>query len=600
MNFRPLRRLGVTACLTVSLASTHVTPALADPANDDPFAMIVQVHVFSNPFIRHLGSDNKNTLSLYARNYTSLADKQAVEQSVNFTVTSRNDSSVSQTKQLTYGHLDRRLYAGFSPAGNFTATFMNLPDDDYQAELNHDPERFSLISHAVEPGAQGSAALPPFHHSFMIDRYWHEGRCSSALVQSNDFGTECPPYQKNLAIDRSDYSYHSGYATMAGEWVLAAKPQGVKIVTDHGLIETAGEDPVQEKELFPFTTKDNYSGWSFADGFEEKDSTPGTTGPLLSTPDEIPGAFIASPMSYTGVLWGDSLLSVPPNPRTILTEPVLSADEEKSGLKFAGWQVIEVDRSTGAENEVQVLSTEEALRYPITKNTVFKAQWHTTDQVTPIGQVTATFSANPERGLVDGARSQHYTVDKGASLASSNIAVPTVVSREGYVFKGWYTNEATEELIDSDQIVQRQLDDDTTFYAKLAPINECVDGHTHGSSLSPWALPLTALALGVASVVGPWIARFTQSIFGMAGQHAHHDNRPEFLKEWDRGVGRVGEDLDRAFAPLRAEMDRIVTPLRLEAEKAAPVAGPLALLGIVGVIAAWYDHYSRTNQDCTS
>ncbi|MCS4492398.1 hypothetical protein [Corynebacterium sp. ES2715-CONJ3] len=118
--------------------------------------------------------------------------------------------------------------------------------------------------------------------------------------------------------------------------------------------------------------------------------------------------------------------------------------------------------------------------------------------------------------------------------------------------------------------------------------------------LSPWALTLTALALGVASVVGPWIARFIQSIFGMSGQHAHHDNQPEFLKEWDRGIGHVGEDLNRAFAPLRAEMDRIITLLRLEAEKAAPVAGPLALLGIVGVIAAWYGHYFRTIQDCAS
>ncbi|MCS4492400.1 hypothetical protein N7326_09350 [Corynebacterium sp. ES2794-CONJ1] len=90
-----------------------------------------------------------------------------------------------------------------------------------------------------------------FHHSFMIDRYWHEGRCSPALVQSNDFGTECPPYQKNLAIDRSDYSYYSGYATMAGEWVLAAKPQGVKIVTQHGRIETASENSAEERVLFP-------------------------------------------------------------------------------------------------------------------------------------------------------------------------------------------------------------------------------------------------------------------------------------------------------------------------------------------------------------
>ncbi|MCU9520062.1 hypothetical protein N7326_09360 [Corynebacterium sp. ES2794-CONJ1] len=86
----------------------------------------------------------------------------------------------------------------------------------------------------------------------------------------------------------------------------------------------------------------------------------------------------------------------------------------------------------------------------------------------------------------------------------------------------------------------------------------------------------------------------------MSGQHAHHDNRPEFAKEWDRCIGRVGADLDRAFAPLRAEMDRIVAPLQHEATKAAPIASPLALLGKLGVIAAWYDHNSRTNQDCTS
>ncbi|MCS4492399.1 InlB B-repeat-containing protein [Corynebacterium sp. ES2715-CONJ3] len=155
-----------------------------------------------------------------------------------------------------------------------------------------------------------------------------------------------------------------------------------------------------------------------------------------------------------------------------MTEPVLSAHEKKSSLNLAGWQVIEVDRSTRAEDEVQFSSTDEALLYPITKNTVFKAQWRTTDQVTPTNQATATFSANPERGLVDGARSQLYAVDKGSSLGRSNIAIPTVVPREGYVFRGWYTNEATEEITYGYQIAQRPLVGNTTFYAKLAPLNE--------------------------------------------------------------------------------------------------------------------------------
>ena len=128
----------------------------------------------------------------------------------------------------------------------------------------------------------------------------------------------------------------------------------------------------------------------------------------------------------------------------------------KSGHSFAGWQVTSI-----SGEDLGVHTPGGRLNFDIPENLIMKALW-------TVNEFTVTFETN------GGVSS---TASKVVSYGEAYGTLPTP-TREGYIFGGWYLNEALTKAVNKSTIVN--MAEDHTLYAKWTvgnySINYYVDG----------------------------------------------------------------------------------------------------------------------------
>ncbi len=154
---------------------------------------------------------------------------------------------------------------------------------------------------------------------------------------------------------------------------------------------------------------------------------------------------------------------------TLVNLPAFSPVRE--GYAFGGWYL-----EPSCVNAVSATDTNALV---ITSDRTFYAKW------TAVESFTVTFDYNYENSPAG----QQVTVASGDTVTPPVFAP----SREGYVFAGWYIDEAGEYAADFTQAVEY----DTVFYASWKPLTEVTEGSgCAGSSGTGFA------AIGGLAVLG--------------------------------------------------------------------------------------------------
>ena len=216
--------------------------------------------------------------------------------------------------------------------------------------------------------------------------------------------------------------------------VLEYKAFDYKLVTDIGTFENG----TKENDFFPAVGPNGVRNWS------EDNEDPGTKGraPILGT--------------HSGIYYGEKLSQYG---KDALKAPKLSKEEKAKGYAFKGWQLVGGDPD-------EIYTESEALAYPVTKDTAFKAVWdYPTHKV--------TFKTNRREGTLspaDGEIANVYSYDvnynnqKLSQAAGEKAMAPSVEPKPGYQFVGWYM-DPTRDILTTEEISNMVVNKDITFYA---------------------------------------------------------------------------------------------------------------------------------------
>ena len=149
-------------------------------------------------------------------------------------------------------------------------------------------------------------------------------------------------------------------------------------------------------------------------------------------------------------------------------------DPTRPGYTFGGWYLEPtcVNKVNGDDMQSLVISVDRT----------FYAKW------IPVKQLTVSFSYNYEGAPAD----QVIIVDAGERAMPP--AIPLV--RDGYVFDGWFIDEACEYEADFSEAMEY----DTTFYARWKPV---------GGNDAPGGIA------GFFAAIFAWFAAIFKKIFGM-------------------------------------------------------------------------------------
>ncbi|AXQ78984.1 LPXTG cell wall anchor domain-containing protein [Streptococcus chenjunshii] len=152
-------------------------------------------------------------------------------------------------------------------------------------------------------------------------------------------------------------------------------------------------------------------------------------------------------ISFPGVLVNDTLGMY----AGYSTIPTLSAEEQAYGWTFQGWRV------NGSDN---IYTLEEIARLTITEDIQLEAVWTAPNH-------NVTFMTDIEKGDIAGQSSVNYKIEGNSSTVSDATAntLPEVSAKEGYTFLGWYIDNSTNLVNDSD-ILATNVQKDLVYYAK--------------------------------------------------------------------------------------------------------------------------------------
>ncbi|MEX2784160.1 InlB B-repeat-containing protein [Streptococcus sp. H49] len=152
-------------------------------------------------------------------------------------------------------------------------------------------------------------------------------------------------------------------------------------------------------------------------------------------------------ISFPGVLVSDTLGMY----AGYSTIPTLSAEEQAYGWTFQGWRVNGSDR---------IYTLEEIARITITEDIQLEAVWEAPNH-------NVSFVTDIEKGAIAGQSSVNYNIEGNSSTVSDATAntLPEVNAKEGYTFLGWYVDNSTNLVSDSD-ILATSVQKDLVYYAK--------------------------------------------------------------------------------------------------------------------------------------
>ncbi len=134
-----------------------------------------------------------------------------------------------------------------------------------------------------------------------------------------------------------------------------------------------------------------------------------------------------------------------------LTEPTLTAAEQAYGWEFKGWRI---NQSATVYSSEEVANTR--ILTDITLEAVFEAPTY-----------TVTFATDEEKGSIGGQSSASYSVEGNGSTVTNlvNGTLPVADAKPGYTFLGWYTDQTTNLVSDTD-ILNTPVEKDLVYYAK--------------------------------------------------------------------------------------------------------------------------------------